>query len=442
MTTHASRAAHARGHRIDIVTPEFHPSIFRNTHHPMTSSTINESAFLAQRVLTAKPSATGAMTRLARQLRREGRDVIALSQGEPDFPTPAHIREAAKSAIDLNQSRYTDVAGTRALREAVVRKFQRDNNLTFDPDQVQIGCGAKQLLYNALQATVGAGDEVVIPTPAWVSYPEMVRLAGGQPVIVRCGADSGFKLTPERLESAITPRTKWLMLNSPSNPSGAVYDHHELVALGEVLLRHPHVWVIADDVYEKIRYDDAPFSTPAAVVPDLAARTLTINGVSKAYAMTGWRVGFGAGSLALIKAMNLVQSQSTSHTSSISQAASIAALDGPMDFLRDFVDTFRQRRDRVVAALRAVDGLTCDMPPGAFYAFPGCHDVLGRYTPQGTRIETDTDLAMYLLRHAGVAVVPGTAFELPGHFRVSYAASDGELTEAMQRIAHACSLLR
>ena len=442
MTLFASRESAAPGRCIDVITAVSHPSVLGDMHHPMTHSIINESTFLAQRVLTARPSATGAMTRLARQLRREGRDVIALSQGEPDFPTPSHIREAAKSAIDGNQSRYTDVAGTRALREAVVRKFQRDNNLTFDPDQVQIGCGAKQLLYNALQATVGAGDEVVIPTPAWVSYPEMVRLAGGQPVIVRCGADTGFKLTPDRLEAAITPRTKWLMLNSPSNPSGAVYGHDELVALGEVLLRHPHVWVMADDVYEKIRYDDTPFSTPAAVVPDLAARTLTINGVSKAYAMTGWRVGFGAGPLALIKAMNLVQSQSTSHTSSISQAASIAALDGPTDFLREFVGIFRQRRDRVVAALRAIDGLTCDMPTGAFYAFPSCHDVLGRHTPEGARIETDTDLAMYLLRDAGVAIVPGAAFELPGHIRISYAASDTELTEAMQRIAHACSILR
>lgn len=437
MTIRYLRAEDALG-----VTSAFHPSTFTNPHHPMTPSTTTEPTFLAQRVLSAKPSATGAMTRLARQLRREGRDVIALSQGEPDFPTPPHIREAAKSAIDLNQSRYTDVAGTRTLREAVVRKFQRDNGLTFDPDQVQIGCGAKQLLYNALQATVGTGDEVVIPTPAWVSYPEMVRLAGGRPVIVRCGADSGFKLTPARLEAAITPRTKWLMLNSPSNPSGAVYSHNELVALGEVLLRHPHVWVMADDIYEKIRYDFTPFSTPAAVTPELAARTLTVNGVSKAYAMTGWRVGFGAGPLALIKAMNLVQSQSTSHTSSISQAAAIAALDGPTEFLRDFIDTFRRRRDRMVAALRAVDGLACDMPPGAFYAFPGCHGVLGRRTPEGARIETDADLAMYLLRDAGVAVVPGSAFELPGHFRVSYAASDIELAEAMRRIARACEALR
>ncbi|MFT4435962.1 pyridoxal phosphate-dependent aminotransferase [Caballeronia sp. 15715] len=408
----------------------------------MTKTTTTEPTYLAQRVLGAKPSATKEMTRLANQLKREGRDVIALSQGEPDFPTPEHIREAGKAAIDRNESRYTEVAGTLALREAVVRKFQRDNGLEYDPDQIQVGCGAKQLLYNALQATINPGDEVVIPTPAWVSYPEMVLLAGGQPVIVRCGASTGFKITPAQLEQAITPRTKWLMLNSPSNPSGAVYSHTELSELGEVLLRHPHVWIMADDIYEKIRYDDSPFATPAAVTPELFARTLTINGVSKAYAMTGWRVGFGAGPLELIKAMNLVQSQSTSHTSSISQAASIVALDGPMDFLHGFVENFRQRRDNVVTALRAVRGLTCDLPPGAFYAFPGCQGLLGSRDPSGNLISTDTDLAMYILRSAGVAVVPGTAFELPGHFRVSYAASDAELKEAMNRIASACSQLR
>ncbi|MFT4068219.1 pyridoxal phosphate-dependent aminotransferase [Paraburkholderia sp.] len=404
--------------------------------------TTTAQTFLAQRVLGAKPSATKEMTRLANQLKRQGKDVIALSQGEPDFPTPEHIREAAKSAIDRNESRYTDVAGTLGLREAVVRKFHRDNGLNYSPDQIQVGCGAKQLLYNALQATIDPGDEVVIPTPAWVSYPEMVLLAGGQPVIVRCGASTGFKITPAQLEEAITSKTKWLMLNSPSNPSGAVYSREELRALGEVLLRHPHVWVMADDIYEKIRYEEAPFATPAAVTPELATRTLTINGVSKAYAMTGWRVGFGAGPLELIKAMNLVQSQSTSHTSSISQAASIAALDGPMGFLDDFVGNFRRRRDNVVGTLRAIEGLTCDLPPGAFYAFPGCHGLLGSRDPSGSLIATDTDLAMYILRTAGVAVVPGTAFELPGHFRVSYAASDADLQEAMNRIATACSELR
>lgn len=406
------------------------------------SSLAPERSILAYRVTNAKPSATGAMTRLANQLRHEGHSVIALSQGEPDFPTPDHIREAAKRAIDNSETRYTETAGTIALREAVVRKFARDNALHFEPDQIQIGTGAKQLLYNALQATINPGDEVVIPVPAWVSYPEMVVLAGGSPMIVHCTAASGFKITPAQLDRAITPRTKWLMLNSPSNPSGAVYNREELAALCEVLRKHPHVWLMADDVYEKIRYDATDFATPAAVAPDLANRILTVNGVSKAFAMTGWRIGFGAGPVALIKAMNLIQSQSTSHASSISQAASIAALDGPMDFLEDFVDTFRHRRNAVVTALQAIDGLTCDMPQGAFYAFPGCNGLLGRSAPTGERIESDADLAMYLLRGAGVAIVPGSAFGLPGHFRVSYAASDTQLREATERIAAACNALR
>ncbi len=303
-------------------------------------------------------------------------------------------------------------------------------------------CAIRRNKFKSVAAPNNSGDEVVIPTPAWVSYPEMVLLAGGTPVIVRCNAASGFKITPEQLEEAITPRTKWLMLNSPSNPSGAIYSAAELAALAAVLLRHPQVWIMADDIYEKIRYDAAPFATPAAVTPELAARTLTINGVSKAYAMTGWRVGFGAGPKELIKAMNLVQSQSTSHTSSISQAAAIAALDGPMDFLPVFVEAFRQRRDQVVGDLRQIDGISCDLPPGAFYAFPGCMGLLGRRDPAGNLISTDTELALYLLRESGVAVVPGTAFELPGHFRVSYAAADDELKAAMVRIAAACARLQ
>jgi aspartate aminotransferase len=398
--------------------------------------------FLADRVIGAKPSATKEMTRMANQLKREGRNIIALSQGEPDFPTPEHVREAGKAAIDRNESRYTDVAGTFALREAVVRKFERDNCLRFTPDQIQVGCGAKQLLYNALQATINPGDEVIVPTPAWVSYPEMVLLAGGKPIIVRCGSATAFKLTPDQLAEAITPRTKWLMLNSPSNPSGAVYSHSELAALAEVLRKHPQVWIMADDIYEKIRYDDSAFATPAAVAPDLASRTLTINGVSKSYAMTGWRVGFGAGPLELIKAMNLVQSQSTSHTSSISQAASIAALDGPMDFLPQFVEAFRRRRDMVVDKLNEIEGVTCDLPPGAFYAFPSCQGLMGRRDGANNLIATDGELALFLLREAGVAIVPGSAFELPGHFRISYAASDEDLVEAMRRIAVACAQLR
>lgn len=398
--------------------------------------------FFAERVLGARPSATKEMTRLANQLQREGRNIVALSQGEPDFETPAHIRQAAKAAIDRHESRYTEVAGTLALREAVARKFERDNGLRFSPDQIQVGGGAKQILYNALQATLNVGDEVVLPVPAWVSYPEMVRLAGGTPVLLRCGAAAGFKLTPQQLDEAITPRTKWLMLNSPANPSGAVYSARELAALAEVLLRHPQVWVMADDVYEKIRYDDAPFATPAAVAPEIAARTLTINGVSKAYAMTGWRIGFGAGPQALIQAMNLVQSQSTSHACSISQAAAVAALDGPMDFLPGFVAAFRRRRDRVVEGLNRIEGLRCDLPPGAFYAFPGCQGLLGRRDGAGRLLATDADLALYLLREAGVALVPGSAFELPGHLRLSYAASDESLDVALRRIAQACAQLR
>jgi aspartate aminotransferase len=399
-------------------------------------------SFLSQRVLSAKPSATKEMTRLGNDLARAGRSIISLSQGEPDFDTPVHVREAAKAAIDHGQTRYTDVPSTYELREAVARKFARDHKLSFTPDEITVGCGSKQVLYNALQATVGAGDEVVVPTPAWVSYTEMVRLADGEPVVVRCGAETGFKITPEQLERAITPKTKWLMLNSPSNPSGAEYKREELAALAKVLLRHPHVWMMSDDIYEKIRYGASAFATMGEVCPELLPRTLTINGVSKAYAMTGWRCGFGAGPVELIRAMNLVQSQSTSHTSSISQAAAIVALDGPMDFLAPFVAAFRRRRDTVVKAMNAIDGIECHVPDGAFYVFPGCHALLGRRTPAGAVIATDNDLTMYFLRDAGVALVPGSAFELPGHFRISYAASDAQLAEAMTRLARACAQLR
>ena len=398
--------------------------------------------FLSARVGRAKPSATKEMTRLGNEMARAGRSIISLSQGEPDFDTPRHVREAAKAAIDQGLTRYTDVPSTIELREAVCRKFERDNALLFKPDEVTVGCGSKQVLYNALQATLDAGDEVVIPTPAWVSYPEMVRLADGDPIIVRCGEETGFKITPGQLERAITPRTKWLMLNSPGNPSGAVYSRAELQALGEVLLRHPQVWMMSDDIYEMLRYDDTPFATMAAVVPELAARTLTINGVSKAFAMTGWRCGYGAGPAQLIKAMNTIQSQSTSHTSSISQAAALAALDGPMDFLGPFVKAFRRRRDLVVAAMNAIEGIDCQVPDGAFYVFPGCGKLLGRRTPEGKAVASDTDLTMYFLGEGGVALVPGSAFELPGYFRISYAASDSQLEEAMQRLARACAALR
>ena len=397
---------------------------------------------LSKRVLGAKPSATKEMTRLGNELERAGRSIISLSTGEPDFDTPEHVRAAGKAAIDTGKTRYTEVPGTLELAEAICRKFARDNGLAFTTAQITIGVGSKQVLYNALQATVEAGDQVVIPTPAWVSYPEMVKLADGTPVIVRCGAESGFKITPQRLEEAITPRTKWLMLNSPSNPSGAEYSRAELEALAKVLLRHPQVWMMSDDIYEKIRYRREPFVTMAQAVPELAARTLTINGVSKAYAMTGWRCGFGGGPAELIRGINLVQSQSVSHTSSVTQAAAAVALDGPMDFLGPFVEAYRRRRDKVVAAMRAIEGIECTVPDGAFYVFPGCRALLGKRTPAGKVMQSDVDLCMYFLEDAGVALVPGTAFELPDHFRISYAASDAALDEGMARLTRAARALR
>jgi len=382
------------------------------------------------------------MTALARQMRQQGLDVITLSQGELDFEVPQHIRAAAKSAIDANQSGYTDVPGTLALRQAIVRKFKRDNGLDFDASQIQVGCGAKQVIYNALQATINPGDEVIIAAPMWVSYPEMVRLAQGVAVLVECEAVQNFKLTPAQLARAITPKTKWLMLNSPSNPTGAVYSKAELAALAQVLQAHPHVWVISDDIYEKIRYDASEFATMAAVAPELVDRTLTVNGVSKAFAMTGWRVGYGAGPSSLIQAMNLIQSQSTSHTSSISQAAAIAALDGSMAFLDVFTDALRRRRDTVIERINAIEGLECGIPQGAFYAFVDCKALLGRRTLAGVQIVTDTDLSTYLLQTAHVAVVAGSAFALDGYLRLSFATNDRTLDSALERIATACAQLR
>ena len=396
---------------------------------------------LARRVATAKPAMTREMTRLGNELARQGRSIMSLAQGEPDFDTPQHVREAGKAAIDAGKTRYTDVPGTRELTQAIIRKYQRDNGLAFEANQITIGVGSKQVLYNALQATVDSGDEVVVAVPAWVSYPEMVRLAEGVPIIVPGPLASDFKITPEQLERAITPRTKWLMLNSPSNPSGAVYSAEELTALAAVLAKHPHVWFMSDDIYEKILYTGKPFPTMAAVVPEMASRCLTINGLSKAFAMTGWRVGYGAGPAELIRGINLVQGQSVSHTSSISQAAAIAALDGPMDFLPPFIEAYQRRRDLVVKAIREIPGLQCMVPDGAFYVFPNCEALLGRKSPAGKAIATDLDLCMYFLEEAGVALVPGSAFELPGHFRISYAASDATLTEGMKRLREACGRL-
>ncbi len=398
-------------------------------------------SFLASRLSRIKPSPTIAVATKARELKAAGRDVIGLGAGEPDFDTPDHIKEAAKAAMDRGETRYTAVAGTPELRDAIVAKLKRDNGLDYTPDQITVGCGGKQTIYNALMATLDPGDEVIIPAPYWVSYPDITLLAEGTPVTVDCPAEANFKLLPEDLEAAITPKTKWLILNSPSNPTGAAYTRAELKALCDVLMRHDHVWVMTDDMYEHIVYDDFDFTTPAQVEPGLYDRTLTLNGVSKAYCMTGWRVGYAAGPVDLIKAMNKVQSQSTTHTASISQAAAVAALNGPHDFIARNNAVFKERRDLVVALLNQAEGLVCPMPEGAFYVYPSCAGVIGKKTPQGKTLETDGDFVTYLLESEGVAAVPGEAFGLSPHFRVSYATATDLLEEACKRIQRACAAL-
>ena len=399
------------------------------------------SPHIASRVRRVRPSATKAATARAAELRRTGRDIIVLSQGEPDFDTPAHIRQAAARAMEQGRTRYTPVAGVEPLREAVARTLERDHGLRYHADQVSVGCGAKQVIFNALFATLEPGDEVIVPVPAWVSYPDMVELAGGRTVAVPCGAAAGFKLTAGQLESALTGRTRWVILNSPANPTGAVYTQAELRALAEVLERHPAVCVLCDDIYEKIVYPPAAFATLLSVAPALADRTLVVNGVSKAYGMTGWRVGYGAGPLSLVRAMNTIQGQSSSHTSSISQYAAIAALDGDQDFLDVTRRVYRERRDLVVDALGAIPGLSCDRPDGAFYVFPECRKLFGLLTPRGTMLATDDDVVDYLLDAAGVAVVAGSAFLFPGHFRLSYASGTAVLAEACDRIRRALAAL-
>lgn len=396
---------------------------------------------LASHLSTIKPSPTVAVTTKANELKAAGRDVIGLGAGEPDFDTPDFIKKAAVEAIHQGKTKYTAPAGTTELREAISRKFKRENGLDYAADQITVGCGGKQILYNALVATLDPGDEVIIPTPYWVSYPDMVLLGRGTPVFVPTSLKSGFKMKPESLEAAITRKTKWLMLNSPSNPSGAAYTEAELRSLAEVLVRHPHVWVMTDDIYEHIVYDDFSFTTIAQVEPALYERTLTINGVSKAYSMTGWRVGYAGGPVELIKAMNMIQSQSTTHTSSISQAAAVAALDGSQDFLGDWVKAFQERRDLIVSMLNQSSGLSCPTPEGAFYVYPSCSGLIGKKTPEGTTIENDTDVVTYLLEAQGVAVVQGVAFGLEPHFRISYATATGALEEAGQRIQKACAAL-
>lgn len=398
-------------------------------------------SIIASRLSRIKPSATNALTGRVAELKAEGRDIIGLGAGEPDFDTPDHIKEAAIAALRAGDTKYTPVPGTLALRQAICDKLKRDNGLDYEPNQVTVGCGGKQVIYNAFMASLDPGDEVIIPTPYWVSYPDMVALAEGTPVFVEGAEANGFKITADQLEAAITPKTKWLMLNSPSNPSGGAYARDELKALTDVLMRHPNVWLLTDDMYEHVVYDDFKFYTPAQVEPGLYARTLTINGHSKVFSMTGWRVGYGAGPLDLIKAMNVVQSQSTTHTSSISQAAATAALNGPMDFLPEWIAAFKGRRDLVVSMLNQASGITCRTPEGAFYVYPSCAGVIGKKTPDGKVIENDTDFVTYLLDAEGVAVVQGVAFGLSPYFRISYATSDDVLTDACERIQRACAAL-
>ena len=398
-------------------------------------------AFLSQTLNRIKPSPTVAISNRAMELRAEGKDVIGLSVGEPDFDTPVHIREAAKAAIDAGATRYTAVDGTPALKRAICAKFKRENGLDYEPGQISVGTGGKQILFNAFLASLDPGDEVVFAAPYWVSYPDMVLMGGGTPVAVATGIDSGFKMSAADLEAALTPRTKWVVINSPSNPSGGAYTAGELRALTDVLKRHPHVWVMSDDIYEHLVYDGFEFFTPAQLEPELQDRTLTVNGVSKAYAMTGWRIGYGAGPVELIKAMATIQSQSTTNPSSVSQAAAVAALEGPQDFLESWCDSFRSRRDLVVGMLNQARGIRCASPEGAFYVYPSVAGAIGRTTQAGKVIASDTDFAAYLLEAEGVAIVPGAAFGLEPYFRISYAASTETLTEACERIQRACAAL-
>ena len=397
---------------------------------------------IAAAVARIQPSATLAMTQRVGELKRAGIDIIGLSAGEPDFDTPDFVKDAAIAAIRAGKTKYTDVSGTVELREAVAAKFARDNGLSYSRDEVIVGTGGKHVLFNALCATVDVGDEVIIPAPYWVSYPDIVAYAGGTPVFVAAGAAQGYRITPAQLEAAITPATRWLILNSPSNPTGAAYSEAELAALGEVLRRHPHVMVMADDMYEHVWYADAPFRTIAQVCPDLFDRVLTVNGCSKAYAMTGWRIGFAGGPGWIIKAMAKLQSQSTSNPCSIAQAAATAALNGPQDFLEERNETFRERRDMVVAMLNDAPGLDCPMPEGAFYVYPDASGCIGKTTPEDKLIDSDAALVDYFIESARVAAVPGHAFGLSPAFRISYATSTEVLREACMRIQRACAALK
>ena len=397
---------------------------------------------LSQRLAKIKPSLTVSINVKANALRAEGRDVLVLAAGEPDFDTPVNIRNAAVKAMEEGQTRYVPGKGTPALQKAIIKKFQQDNDIKYSPDEIMVGVGGKHIIYNAMMATLNPNDEVIIPAPFWVSYPDIVILAEGKPVIVKCDASQDFKITPEQLEKNISENTKWLMLNSPSNPTGAVYSFNELKAISEVLLKHPNVLVITDDIYEKIIYDNSKFSTIASVEPKIKDRTLTLNGVSKAYCMTGWRLGYCGGPKDIIAGMNKIQSQSTTSTSSISMAASVEALNGNQDFIEKHNIQFKKRRDMVVEKLNKIQGLSCAVPSGAFYIYPSCVGVIGKQTPKGNTINSDEDFMNYLLDSEGVAGVHGEAFGLSPYFRISYATDNKTLIDACERIERACSNLK
>jgi len=397
---------------------------------------------LSQRLKKIKPSLTVSINIKANALRAEGRDVLVLAAGEPDFDTPQNICQAAIKAMNEGQTRYVPGKGTPALQQAIVEKFKRDNNLSYNLDEIMVGVGGKHIIYNAMMATLNPGDEVIIPAPFWVSYPDIVMLAEGKPIIVKCDALQDFKITPEQLENNITNKTKWLMLNSPSNPTGAVYSFNELKALSEVLLKYPNVLVLTDDIYEKIIYDDGVFSTIASVEPKMKERTLTLNGVSKAYCMTGWRLGYCGGPREIIAGMNKIQSQSTTSTSSISMAASVEALSGDQEFINLHNIQFKKRRDMVVENLNQIDGINCSIPPGAFYVYPSCEGIIGKKTSAGNTINTDEDFMNFLLESEGIAGVHGEAFGLSPYFRLSYATDEKTLADACNRIERACNNLK
>ncbi|GAN68240.1 pyridoxal phosphate-dependent aminotransferase [Acetobacter orleanensis] len=395
-------------------------------------------SIVADRLNRISPSQTIVISTKARELKAQGRDIISLSAGEPDFRTPDNIARAAMKAIEDGQTRYTDVAGTPALRKAVADRFRQDSGLDYTPEEIIVSTGGKQVIYNAMMASLNPGDEAIIPAPCWVSYPDIVTLAEGVPVIVPCRRENGFKLTAEELEAAITPRTKWVFLNSPCNPTGAAYSAADLRPLCDVLLRHPHVWVFTDDIYAKLTYDGFRPATFVEVEPQLRARTVTMNGVSKAYAMTGWRIGFSGAPVEMTKAMNKLQGQSTSNTCSIAQAAAVEALTGPQNFIDEMVTTYQARRDLVVEMLNAAEGLQCDKPEGAFYVFPSVKECLGKTSPGGRLLKTDEDFVTALLEEEGVAAVHGSAFMYPDYMRISYATDTASLREACTRIQRFC----